>query len=73
MRESAPLAERIVAEARNWAGTPYRHQASVKGVGSAPSRRRRRPMPPRGPSRRREATIRCSRPRAATSFPSPGR
>ncbi|CAO4162814.1 NlpC/P60 family protein [Methylorubrum populi] len=33
MRESGPLAERIVAEARNWAGTPYRHQASVMGVG----------------------------------------
>ncbi|MEH3118289.1 MAG: NlpC/P60 family protein [Methylorubrum populi] len=29
----APLAERIVAEAREWAGTPYRHQASLKGVG----------------------------------------
>lgn len=24
---------RIVAEARGWIGTPYRHQASVKGVG----------------------------------------
>ena len=29
----APLPERIVAEARTWAGTPYRHQASLKGVG----------------------------------------
>ncbi len=25
--------ERIVAEARSWIGTPYRHQASLKGVG----------------------------------------
>ncbi len=25
--------ERIVAEARGWIGTPYRHQASLKGVG----------------------------------------
>jgi NlpC/P60 family putative phage cell wall peptidase len=25
--------ERIVAEARRWIGTPYRHQASVQGVG----------------------------------------
>ena len=24
---------RIVAEARAWIGTPYRHQASLKGVG----------------------------------------
>ena len=27
------LTDRIVAEARSWAGTPYRHQASLKGVG----------------------------------------
>ena len=27
------LPDRIVAEARAWAGTPYRHQASRKGVG----------------------------------------
>ena len=26
-------AERIVAEARSWIGTPYRHQASLKGIG----------------------------------------
>jgi NlpC/P60 family putative phage cell wall peptidase len=26
-------AERVVAEARRWIGTPYRHQASLKGVG----------------------------------------
>jgi NlpC/P60 family putative phage cell wall peptidase len=26
-------ADRIVAEARSWIGTPYRHQASLKGVG----------------------------------------
>lgn len=25
--------EQIVAEARGWTGTPYRHQASLKGVG----------------------------------------
>lgn len=25
--------ENIVAEARSWIGTPYRHQASLKGVG----------------------------------------
>jgi len=28
-----PLRQRIVAEARAWIGTPYRHQASLKGVG----------------------------------------
>ena len=27
------LAEAIVAEARAWIGTPYRHQASLRGVG----------------------------------------
>ena len=27
------LQDRIVAEARSWIGTPYRHQASLKGVG----------------------------------------
>lgn len=27
-------AERIVAEARSWIGTPYLHQASVKGAGT---------------------------------------
>ncbi len=27
------IAEKVVAEARAWAGTPYRHQASLKGVG----------------------------------------
>ncbi|MFZ1812901.1 MAG: NlpC/P60 family protein [Rhizobiaceae bacterium] len=27
------LAECLVAEARTWLGTPYRHQASVKGMG----------------------------------------
>jgi NlpC/P60 family putative phage cell wall peptidase len=27
------LQGRIVAEARSWIGTPYRHQASLKGVG----------------------------------------
>ena len=28
-----PTREQIVAEARAWIGTPYRHQASLKGVG----------------------------------------
>jgi NlpC/P60 family putative phage cell wall peptidase len=27
------MAQRVVTEARLWIGTPYRHQASVKGVG----------------------------------------
>lgn len=29
----AGLRDQIVAEARSWIGTPYRHQASVKGAG----------------------------------------
>jgi len=29
----APIRDRVVAEARGWIGTPYRHQASVRGVG----------------------------------------
>ena len=28
-----PTRTSIVAEARSWIGTPYRHQASLKGVG----------------------------------------
>jgi cell wall-associated NlpC family hydrolase len=28
-----PNRDQIVAEARSWIGTPYRHQASLKGVG----------------------------------------
>ena len=28
------LQERVIAEARSWMGTPYRHQASLMGVGS---------------------------------------
>ena len=28
-----PLSQAIIAEARTWIGTPYRHQASLKGVG----------------------------------------
>lgn len=28
------VAERAVAEARNWIGTPYQHQASCKGAGT---------------------------------------
>jgi NlpC/P60 family putative phage cell wall peptidase len=27
------LHEQVIAEARSWVGTPYRHQASLKGVG----------------------------------------
>ncbi len=27
------MRDRIIAEARSWLGTPWRHQASVKGVG----------------------------------------
>ncbi|HYW04999.1 MAG TPA: NlpC/P60 family protein [Gammaproteobacteria bacterium] len=27
------VGEQIVVEARSWIGTPYRHQASIKGVG----------------------------------------
>ena len=30
---AAPTREAIVAEARAWIGTPYHHQASVKGAG----------------------------------------
>lgn len=29
----SPIAERVVAEALTWIGTPYRHQGSRKGVG----------------------------------------
>lgn len=29
----APVASRIIAEARTWIGTPYRHQGSRNGVG----------------------------------------
>ncbi|MFP5075724.1 NlpC/P60 family protein [Rhizobium sp. YIM 134829] len=28
-----PTGERVIAAARGWLGTPYRHQASLKGVG----------------------------------------
>lgn len=28
------LTERLIAEARSWCGTPYRHQASCKGAGA---------------------------------------
>jgi NlpC/P60 family putative phage cell wall peptidase len=31
--ETMPPPHLIVAEARSWIGTPYRHQASLKGVG----------------------------------------
>jgi hypothetical protein len=31
--QSSPDAEKIVAEARTWVGTPYAHQAQLKGVG----------------------------------------
>ena len=30
---NAPTREDILREARSWIGTPYRHQASLKGVG----------------------------------------
>lgn len=30
---TAPTRQAIVAEARAWIGTPYRHQASLRGVG----------------------------------------
>lgn len=30
----APTRAALVAEARQWIGTPYRHQASLKGVGA---------------------------------------
>jgi NlpC/P60 family putative phage cell wall peptidase len=28
-----PTSQAVIAEARSWIGTPYRHQASLKGVG----------------------------------------
>ncbi|MBF9232069.1 NlpC/P60 family protein [Microvirga alba] len=28
-----PITTAVVAEARSWIGTPYRHQASLKGIG----------------------------------------
>jgi len=31
--DASPLAPAIIAEARRWIGTPYRHQASLIGVG----------------------------------------
>ena len=35
MRDSEPeLSRRVVNAARAWIGTPYRHQASVRGVGA---------------------------------------
>jgi NlpC/P60 family putative phage cell wall peptidase len=33
MNEAPSLPERVVAEARLWIGTPYVHQASVRGAG----------------------------------------
>jgi NlpC/P60 family putative phage cell wall peptidase len=33
MNNSPITADSVVAEARSWVGTPYRHQASLKGVG----------------------------------------
>ena len=33
MREDSITRQQIAAEARAWLGTPYRHQASLKGVG----------------------------------------
>jgi len=34
MKDFLSERQRIVASARSWLGTPYRHQASTKGVGS---------------------------------------
>jgi NlpC/P60 family putative phage cell wall peptidase len=34
MTDQASRAEQIVAEARRWIGTPYRHQASCRGAGT---------------------------------------
>lgn len=34
MMDQASRAERIVAQARLWIGTPYRHQASCRGAGT---------------------------------------
>lgn len=33
MRREGQLREAVLSEARDWIGTPYRHQASVKGAG----------------------------------------
>jgi NlpC/P60 family putative phage cell wall peptidase len=33
MIQSGMMQQRVVAEALTWLGTPYRHQASLKGVG----------------------------------------
>jgi NlpC/P60 family putative phage cell wall peptidase len=30
---SAALSSRVIIEAQSWIGTPYRHQASLKGIG----------------------------------------
>jgi NlpC/P60 family putative phage cell wall peptidase len=32
-QERSPVADRILAEAMGWIGTPYRHQGSTKGLG----------------------------------------
>ena len=34
MSDQAALEQRIVSIARDWVGTPYRHQASLKGAGT---------------------------------------
>ena len=34
MRGEGGLNDAVLAAARGWLGTPYRHQASVKGVGA---------------------------------------
>ncbi|OJF97378.1 NlpC/P60 family protein [Pararhizobium antarcticum] len=34
MTEARPTGSAVIAAARAWIGTPYRHQASLKGVGS---------------------------------------
>ncbi len=33
MSARGSMSERVLAEARSWIGTPYQHQASLKGVG----------------------------------------
>ena len=33
MNNLSPTAEAVIAEARAWIGTPYQHQASLKGIG----------------------------------------
>lgn len=34
LSENGPLERAVIAEAQTWIGTPYRHQASCKGLGA---------------------------------------